>query len=171
MSRLPTGTGFDRSDGEMIARRVRGHALPTGIATGLLLFYGFAVSPEGVSGNQLYDGSVAVFTWVLKTGGIVLAVATLACFVCWLSAMLLDGVVSLIIGALFVVTSVVWITFGDIQGFLTGLFALMFLYAGRGAVAEFASMRKAAGAGSIPGGGQEDISSPPPVARHHRDDR
>lgn len=138
------GTGIDANtrNGELISRRIRSHAFPTAIAAGLLLYFGFAYGLSGVSGNALYDGSVSAFTWTLKIGGIVLAITAVSCATGMIWSMAVDGAASLVIGALLLATGGIWIVSGDMQGLLNVLFAMTFLYAGRGALVDFSWMRQ-----------------------------
>jgi hypothetical protein len=136
MSTCSGGTGRNGQGVDAIAQRVRSHALSTGIAAGLLLFFGFFRGLSADTGNVLYDGSVTAFTWSLKIGGITLGAAALGCLSGLRWAMMLDGAASIVLGAVFVGVAAVWTVNGDMDGVLVGIFSIMFLYAGRSAIAE-----------------------------------
>ncbi len=47
------------------------------VSAGLFLYVGFGLALEGASGNAIYDGSVAAFTWGARIVGIGLLVIAL----------------------------------------------------------------------------------------------
>ena len=95
------------------------------ISAGLFLYVGFMLGLVGISGNPIYDGSVAAFTWGARIVGIGLLVVVGLNLVRLPGAAMLDLFLSALAALGCLVVGVIWLAFGDMQGFLLLLFGLL----------------------------------------------
>jgi hypothetical protein len=102
-----------------------GSTLLSLVSAALFLYVGFFLGLSGISGNPVYDGSVAVFTWGARVLGIGLLLTTL------LSAMRLplatpvDFALALAAAVGCLTVGAIWMVFGDYQGLLVIFFGLL----------------------------------------------
>lgn len=107
--------------------------LLTLISALLFLYVGFGLGLVGISGDPLYDGSVAALTWGARIVGIGLLVAAALIFARLPGANLLDLILATIAAAGCLMIGAIWMVKGDNQGFLLLIFGLLNGSAARGA--------------------------------------
>lgn len=115
-------------------RDAKDNAVWTGIAAVLMLAYGWGIGLRGTSDSEFHNATVAVFTWMLRTGGIALAAVTVVCALGWRVGLLFDAIVSGICGLIMAACAIYWLTtrgFG-LHYLLYLLFGGLFLSAARG---------------------------------------
>ena len=118
-SRPPTGAGGD--------------IFLSLISAGLFLYIGFGLGLVGISGNALYDGSVAALVWGSRVVGFGILVATAMTYFRVPGAALLDFLLAVAAATGCLAIGVIWMAFSDWQGFLLLLFGLLNASAARGA--------------------------------------
>ncbi len=118
-----------------------GTILLTLVSAALFLYVGFVLELSGISGNPVYDGSVAAFTWGARVVGIglVLAAGVSALQLPWAAA--LDFVLSVIAAAGCLGVGAIWLWFSDSQGLLLVLFGLLNASSAKGAWVEWRAAR------------------------------
>ena len=113
----------------------RRNAVQTAIAALLMLFYGWFVSPKGVSEDAVYNFSVSLFCWMLRIGGILLAITAVICFAGQRVGLLLDFIVSGASGIIMIVSAAYQIKCDVrdnapiVQNILIVVFGVMFIRA------------------------------------------
>lgn len=95
------------------------------VSAGLFLYVGFGLGLEGISGEAVYDGSVAALTWGARIVGIGILLALGLSFVRVPGAAVLDLLLAALATLLCAGVGVIWLVFGDGQGILLLLFALL----------------------------------------------
>ena len=117
-------------------QHARDNALWAGIAAAMLLFFGWGTSGWLIPADatEFYETTIWVFDWMLKIGGILLAVVAVLCFAGIRLALLCDTFVSGVCGLIMVACPLFWILsdgFG-LQYVMYVVFGFMFLNAARG---------------------------------------
>jgi hypothetical protein len=102
-----------------------GDVLVTLVSAGLFLYIGFGLGLRGISGEALYDGSVAALVWGARCVGIGTLVALAMAYLRVPGMLTLDLVLSAAAAAGCLVIGVIWIVSGDNEGFLLLLFGLL----------------------------------------------
>ena len=128
------------SRSENAATIVRGNARGSLLEAALLLAIGFYLrwsGLEGISRSQLYNWSVDVVVWTFLIGGFLILGVMLLCWTGRPWALIVDGLVSLLIGAALVGCGIVWLIHSDIQGILILLSGLLVLSAAKGSWANY----------------------------------
>ncbi|MCH7527422.1 MAG: hypothetical protein IID39_08300 [Planctomycetes bacterium] len=135
---------------EQVTARVRQNAFSAAIAAALMLYYGFGggewIYPE--EGFARAGGYVFVFT--LKIGGLAMLASALGSALGTLHALVFDAVCSILIGALFILGSLLMLLGGS-MGFnliLYAMFGVMFITAGLRNGRNWAEMASARSAGA-----------------------
>ncbi len=102
----------------------RGDILSPIIAGGLFLYVGFGLGLVGISGNIVYDQSVAALVWAARVIGLGLLLVAVLNWrdIHWAATLnlilaTLAALVCLLVGA-------IWLVFADMQGLLLILFGL-----------------------------------------------
>ncbi len=119
-------------------QHARNNAVWAGIAAVLMLFFGWGRGLVGMTDDDFYNTTVAVFEWMLKVGGFALLVVAGMCFAGLRAGLLVDVFVSGIVGLIMVLCSIYWLGHGvtgggfDIQDIMFLVFGFMFLNAARG---------------------------------------
>ena len=99
--------------GTISAQRVRQNAGQAGFTAICLLFFGFGYfSPPTATG--LFSTGDALFNYTLRGGGLVMACVALACLVGKPAALMVDAVVSVVIGGLLAVSAAMMIFGGGL---------------------------------------------------------
>lgn len=114
------------------------------VSAGLFLYVGFGLGLTGVSGNPLYDGSVAALTWGARIVGIGLLVSFGLSYFRTPGAALLDLMLAGLAAGGCLVIGAIWLAFADAQGVLLLLFGLLNASATRAAWARLQWQRRAA---------------------------
>lgn len=138
-------------------------AFSAAIGAALMLYVGFGMNMHGVTGQALYDGSVAMFTWTMKLGGILMAVAALLMYLGRTLALPMDAAVTAIVGIVLAATGLIWMLSADMTGILNLVFGALFLASAKRSWMLFAGTRGAAPAISTSGVrnvGGEDLPLP-----------
>lgn len=114
-----------------IARRVRSNAWSAAIAAALMILFGFYYLGKP-TGTGLFPLSALGFYYALRIGGIAMAAIAVGSFVGFRPVLLVDAVVSVAIGVLFVLTGVGMLLGGGdaFQTILSVVFGAMFFSAG-----------------------------------------
>jgi hypothetical protein len=114
-----------------ISLRVRRNAGSAALAAACLIYFGFFQLAKPV-GNDLFAIASLVFVYTLQIGGVLMAMVVLPSLLGHPMALLLDAVVSVGIGVLFVLTGVAMLLGGGdaIQTVLNVIFGAMFFSAG-----------------------------------------
>lgn len=114
-----------------IASRVRGNAWSAAIAAALMILFGFYYLGKP-TGAGLFPLSALVFYYTLRIGGIAMAAIAVGSFAGFRPVLLVDAVVSVAIGVLFVLTGVGMLVGGGdaFQTILSVVFGGMFFSAG-----------------------------------------
>lgn len=112
-------------------QRVRRNAGSAAIAAVCMLYYGFERMGEP-TGTDLFSKANLVFFYTLRIGGIVMALLAIWCWIGHTTALIVDAVVSIGLGALFALTGVGMLIDGGgmFQSVLNVLFGWMFYAAG-----------------------------------------
>lgn len=97
----------------------------TFVSAALFLYVGFGLGLRGVSGNAVYDGSVAVFTWGAKVIGVALLVCGALEWMRLRIAVLLDLLTAGAATAMCLGVGAVWLLNSDMEGVLLLLFAAL----------------------------------------------
>jgi hypothetical protein len=95
------------------------------VSAGLFLYVGFGMGLVGVSGEPLYDGSVAALVWGSRVVGLGILLVAAMLYFNVPGATLLDLVVSVVATAGCLAIGVIWMVHSDAQGFLLLLFGLL----------------------------------------------
>jgi hypothetical protein len=106
-------------------------AFTAAIGAALMLFVGFGLNLKGVADSRLYNLSVDGFTWTMKVGGILMGAVAVLLWVGWASALLVDAVLTITVGAIMIAAGGVWLSQSDMEGFLLLIFGALFLHSGR----------------------------------------
>jgi hypothetical protein len=99
----------------------------------LFLYIGFWLRPVGMSDEELYDGSVAVFVWMARIVGIGLLVVAGLTYLRLPFVYALDLILALLATVGCVATGVIWLAYGDGSGWLLLIFGLLNASAARAA--------------------------------------
>jgi len=110
-----------------------GDMLLTLVSAGLFLYVGFGLGWRGISGDALYDGSVAALIWGARCVGIGILVVLAMTYLHVPGVATLDLVLSGVAGGGCLVIGVIWVVAGDNDGFLLLLFGLLNASAARNA--------------------------------------
>ncbi len=121
------------------------------LGAAMMLFVGFVFGLKGVGDSATYNTSVDAFTWTLKVGGIVMLVAAGLCWSGWRGSLWVDAVLAGTIGLVLLGIAMVWMGYGDYQGFLVLIFGAMFMHSALGSWRGHQSLAQRMG--SIPTGG------------------
>jgi hypothetical protein len=115
-------------------RDAKDNAMWAGIAALLMLVYGWGFAAKGISDNEFYNVTVAIFYWMLRIGGIAMVVVTVVCALGRPFGLLLDTFVSGICGLIMVACPAYWLLAeGLFINYLMYLvFGVLFLGAARG---------------------------------------
>lgn len=95
------------------------------LSAGLFLYVGFFLGLEGVSGDPVYDGSVAVLTWGARLVGIGILATIGMTYLHVPGVAAVDFLLALLATLLCACVGAVWLAYGDGQGLLLLLFALL----------------------------------------------
>lgn len=128
------------SRSENAATIVRGNARGSLLEAALLLAIGFYLrwsGLEGISRSQLYNWSVDVVVWTFLIGGFLILGVMLLCWTGRPWALIVDGIISLLIGAALVGCGIIWLSHSDIQGILILISGLLVLGAAKGSWANY----------------------------------
>lgn len=114
-----------------IAETVRQNAFPSAIGALCLLYFGFFQLARP-TGTDLFSLANLIFFYVLRVGGVFMALIALTSWAGLRAALIIDAVISVTIGALFVVTAVMMLIDGGggLNTFLIIIFGIMFASAG-----------------------------------------
>ncbi len=147
----------------------RQNALWAGIGAMLMLYYGWRVGLQGTTPSNFYNTTVDVFDWMLKFGGIGLAIVAVLCFVGQRVGLLLDVFVSGICGTIMILCAVYWLGYGlmhgsgvDLQDLLFLIFGGMFVSSARGCWTAYRTSAAAGGRQAV----QTTVLSPPVAPVH-----
>lgn len=117
-------------------RHARDNALWAGIAAALMLYYGWGTGGWAIPSDAtaFYETTIRIFDWMLRIGGILLAVVAVLCFAGIRLALLMDAFVSGLCGLIMVACPAYWILNDGlgIQYLMYVVFGVMFLNAARG---------------------------------------
>ncbi|MGE0479401.1 MAG: hypothetical protein AB7Q17_02905 [Phycisphaerae bacterium] len=91
----------------------------------LFLYVGFYRPMIGVSGDALYDGSVAAFKWMGRIVGIGLLLVALLVYLRIPLAALAEALLSTLAAAGCLAIAAIWILHRDSDGYLVGIFGLL----------------------------------------------
>ncbi len=121
----------ERPYGKSIEGFVRSNAGSAALAAGLLIFFGF-FQLDVQTGTDLFSKAGTVFVYTLRIGGLAMAMVAVWCCFGQPLALFVDAIVSIIIGALMLVTSGLMLYDGGmgIQTILSMMCSLLFLSAG-----------------------------------------
>jgi hypothetical protein len=95
------------------------------VSAGLFLYVGFGLGLVGVSGNPVYDGSVTALTWGARIVGVGILVTTGLSYLKVPGVLVLDFAVSVLAAGGCLAIGVIWMLYGDLQGFLLLLFGVL----------------------------------------------
>jgi hypothetical protein len=115
-----------------IVRRSTSNSL---LEAALLLAVGFYLrwsGLQGISNSQLYNRSVDMVIWTFIVGGFLVLGTMLLCWTGRPWTLIVDGLVSALIGVSLLGCGIIWLSQSDIQGILVVLFGLFDLSAARG---------------------------------------
>ena len=114
-----------------IASRVRQNTLSAAIAAALMIYFGYFQLSRPV-GTDLFHQAGLVFYYTLRLGGLAMAGIALWSMMGQRSVLIVDAVVSIAIGVLFVLTGLaMWLDGGGMfQTILNAVFGAMFISAG-----------------------------------------
>ncbi len=114
-----------------IAHRVRSNALSAAVAAALMILFGFYYLGKP-TGTGLFPLSALGFYYTLRIGGIAMAAIAVGSFVGFRPVLLVDAIVSVAIGVLFVLTGIGMLLGGGgaFQTILSIVFGGMFFSAG-----------------------------------------
>ncbi len=112
-------------------QHARQNAFSVGIAAMVMMVYGFAFGGFGMAPDlgPFYENTIHVFNWMLKIGGIVLAVVAVLSLAGWRAALLCDFLVSAMCGIIMAACGVYWTVQEksfDIQNLLILVFGVLF---------------------------------------------
>lgn len=115
-----------------VETRVRQNVVPAAIAAGLLIFFGFSYVARPTEGG-LWGGAALVFYHTLRFSGLAMAAIAIWSALGHPLALLVDAVISCLIGGLLIVTNVLMLVDGgDPLSTLIAVFCgLLFISAGR----------------------------------------
>ena len=105
--------------------RAGGDFLLSLVSAALFLYVGFGMGLVGVSGDALYDGSVAALVWGSRVVGIAILLAVAMSYFNVPGAALLDLALAVVAAAGCLAIGVIWMVYQDAQGFLLLLFGLL----------------------------------------------
>ena len=155
---------YDLND-ELARKRMSEIAFGAAIGAALMLFFAFYLGNlRGLSTWPLYNFSVAAFSATLWLGGVARGLTAVGLWLGWRLALLIDAILSFLIGALLVMIGVIWLADRDWEGFLQIIFGLLFLRSGKVSwnawcgVSVMPGVREA----SAPPEDEEDDSGPSP---------
>jgi len=137
-----------------IAGRVRGNVASAAIAALLLLYFGFR--QFGVmEGDDLFSLAGNVFLWTLRIGGVAFAIIALWSLLGQAVVLAVDGVVSVAVGALLILTGLAMLLDGGyvVQAVPSAICGYLFLSAGLRNCREYRSL--AGGVDGSPGFGRD----------------
>ena len=97
----------------------------TFISALIFLYVGFGMNMKGISGNALYDASVDGFTLLAKILGVALLIAGALGLMRHRFTLAIEAIVAALATLGCVVVGMIWMVFGDLQGFLLLIFALI----------------------------------------------
>lgn len=134
------------------------NAFSVGIAAMVMMVYGFVVGGFGMAPDlgPFYETTIHVFNWMLKIGGVALAVIALLSLVGWRPALLCDFLISGMCGIIMASCGVYWTVQEkgfDIQNLLILVFGVMFVRSAMVSWSLFESGGSTVGAGDAPTGG------------------
>jgi hypothetical protein len=120
------------------------NALNTGFAALLLLVYGWIMKGITVFPDlgPTYEITISIFNWMLKLGGIGLALAAIMCFAGLSIGLLMDFIVSAGCGLVMALCSIYWMITqknADLQDILFLVFGVMFIRAAFGSLSLYKS--------------------------------
>lgn len=113
-------------------QQMREIASSAAIGAALTLFAGFYLDLEGISDSRFYNGSVGLFTWTMKVGGVLMGLGAVLLWMGVRPALAIDAVLAMGIGAIMVAVGGIWLGYRDFQGFLLLIFGAMFIRSGWG---------------------------------------
>lgn len=114
----------------LVREQTAQYAIGTAIGAACMLYVGFGLSLEGISTSGLYNSSVDALTWMMKIGGIAMAVTAALLWAGVGLALLIDGVLTLAVGGAMLIIGGIWITHSDMQGFLLLIFGAVYISSG-----------------------------------------
>ena len=91
----------------------------------LFLYIGFWLRPVGMTGEQPYDGSVTAFVWMARIVGIGLLVVAALTYARQPFVYPLNFIMALLATIGCLATGVIWIAYGDRDGYLIVIFGLL----------------------------------------------
>ncbi|UCD30391.1 MAG: hypothetical protein JSV03_07965 [Planctomycetota bacterium] len=114
--------------------QVRQAAFSPLIAAALMLFFGFFWyrGLEGSLDSWIYNLSVKLFVGTLQIGGILMLLSAAICWTGRPQALLIDTVLTAIIGGLILVEGLTWLVHGDGEGILLLIVGIFFAYSAKG---------------------------------------
>jgi hypothetical protein len=143
-----------------VVARVRSNGWYAGFAAALLLFFGYGAGLSIPAKGGLYTLAGQAFIYTLQAGGILMALVAVLCLIGLRQALYLDALVSLLIGTVMALSSLVQLLHGEYYAILYLLIAAMFL---RAAVRNYQEAQIAA---SLESAGErprwQDQPAPPP---------
>jgi hypothetical protein len=144
------------SAGDDIRRRVRANAAPAAIAAALLGYFGFMWLAEP-SGTSLFEQASWVFYHTLRLGGVAMVLLAVASLSGAPLVLLVDGVASLFIGVLLVISGLLMAAGGGVIGqtLINVICGVLFIAAGLRNGSEYFVFRALTG----------DAPSPAPTTR------
>lgn len=109
--------------------REAGSAAGSALVAGLVMVaFGYYAAFTGTSESALYNGSVVVFNWVMRIGGVAMLLVALLFFLNWRPALLLDAACSVLIGLGMLGIGLIWLFNGDgLHGILVMVFGGLFV--------------------------------------------
>jgi hypothetical protein len=117
-----------------VAAVVRRNVWPAAVAAVLMCYFGFNAPWAFAPGaSPFLKASAYLFDYTLQIGGIAMAVLAVWCWLGMITALAVDGVVSLLIGVLFILSGGGMLMYGgvDLNAILIILFGMMFFGSGR----------------------------------------
>lgn len=116
----------------------RAHASSAAIAAGLMLYFGY-VQFAIPTATGLFEWCNLVLVYTLRIGGVAMAAVAVALFVGLRSALVADGLVSIVSGGVFILTGVGMILGGGVvlQTLINVAVGYMFIRAGIASAAAF----------------------------------
>ena len=103
------------------------------VSAGLFLYVGFGMGLVGISGDAIYDGSVAGLTWGSRVVGFGILVTTAMAYLRVPGVRLLDFLLAALATVGCLAIGAIWLVFNDMQGVLLVLFGVLNASAARGA--------------------------------------
>lgn len=151
---------LDESRRQQAVARVRSNGWYAAFAAALLLFFGYGVGLAFPAKGGLYTLACQAFIYTLQAGGILMALVAALCLIGLRQALYLDAFVSLLIGTVMALSSLVQLLHGDFYAVLYLLIAAMFLRSAARNYQEAQTVTALESAGERPR--WQDEPAPPP---------